>query len=66
MGNFFRWLWTGFGTMNNALRALGITICIFLIGFILLWWIIKLIVKVVNKISSTNKAQSETQSTVDV
>ena len=66
MGNFFRWLWTGFGTMNNALRALGITICIFLIGFILLWWIIKLIVKVVNKISSKNKAQTETQSTVDV
>jgi len=52
MSNFFRWLWTGFGTRQSALQALGITIFILLIGVWAVWWVIKFFIWLVTTISN--------------
>jgi len=42
-GGFMSFLISGFGTGMSALRALGITLAIFLFGFWLVWKIVKMI-----------------------
>ena len=63
MSRFFRWLWTGFGTGQGALQALGITIIILLVGVWLVWWAIKFIIWVVTKISQMVESRKASKQT---
>lgn len=62
MRSFFLWLWNGFGTGTTAGRAVGITICILLSAVIVLYFIVKTIVKLFNK----QKADAATRPGADV
>ena len=63
MSNFFRWLWTGFGTGQGALQALGITIIILLVGVWVVWYVIKFFVWAVRKIMEMFDSKKAKQTT---
>ncbi len=63
MGRFFSWLWHGFGMNSNAAQALGITICIFLGVFWILWKLGVLTVKIIQKIRAKKAEKAEQETT---
>ena len=63
MSRFLRWLWTGFGTGQGALQALGITIIILLVGVWVVWYVIKFFVWAVRKIMEMVDSKKAKQTT---
>ncbi len=57
MKSFINWLWSGFGTGTTAFRGIGMALCVLLIGFIAVFYIIKWIVGLFHK--------KDTQSVMD-
>lgn len=49
MKSFINWLWSGFGTNVTGFRGIGMAICVLLIGFIALYYVIKWIVGLFQK-----------------